>query len=92
MKCRKAGPNLEEHVVGRHGELARVQHQALREQGEEAVAHHDLRFSPDQDVMEIRGQPVNITKIFFDDFDVRVRHSKPAELDFHLKHSSEVSV
>lgn len=61
MKCRKAGPNLEEHVVGRHGELAGVQHQALREQGEEAVAHHDLRFSPDQDVMEIRGQPVNIT-------------------------------
>lgn len=61
MKCRKAAPNLKEHVVGRHGELARVQHQAFAEQREEAVAHHDLRFPPDQNMMEIRGQSVNIT-------------------------------
>lgn len=63
MKCRKAAPNLEEHVVGRHGELAGVQHQAFGEQREEAVAHHDLRFPPDQDMMEVRGQPVNITSL-----------------------------
>lgn len=42
--------DLEEHVVGCHGELAGMEHQAFSEQGEEAVTQHDLRFPPDQDV------------------------------------------
>ena len=47
---RRRRTNLEEHVVGCHGELAGVDHQAFNEQGEEAVTQHDLRFPPDQDI------------------------------------------
>lgn len=33
--------DLKEHVVGRHAELAGVEHQALNEQGEEAMTQHN---------------------------------------------------
>lgn len=42
--------DLEEHVVGRHGELARVEHQAFSQQREQAVTQHDLGFPPNQDI------------------------------------------
>lgn len=42
--------DLKEHVVGRHAELAGVEHQALNEQGEEAMTQHNFRFPPDQDI------------------------------------------
>lgn len=42
--------DLEEHVVGCHGELSGVEHQAFGEQGEKAMTQHDLRFPPDQDI------------------------------------------
>lgn len=42
--------DLKKHVVGCHGELVGVEHQAFSEQGEEAVTQHDLSFPPDQDI------------------------------------------
>lgn len=40
--------DLVEHVVGRHGELAEVEHQTFTHQGEQTMTQHDLRFSPDR--------------------------------------------
>lgn len=56
LKCTglesECGPitDLEEHIVGCHGELVGVEHQAFSEQREETVTQHDLRFPPDQDI------------------------------------------
>lgn len=44
------GTDLEEHIVGRHGEGVGVKHQTLSEQREEAMTQHDLSFPPDQDI------------------------------------------
>ncbi len=44
------GTDLEQHIVGCHGEVAGVEHQAFSEQREEAMTQHDLSFSPDQDI------------------------------------------
>lgn len=48
--------HLKEYVVGCHTELTGVKHQAFSEQGEQAMTQHDLRFPPDQDIREGKGQ------------------------------------
>ncbi len=60
LECvRRQMTDLKEHVVGCHGELARVEHQAFSEQGEEAMTQHDLSFPPGQDIRRSKGQSVN---------------------------------
>ena len=46
LECERRPTDLKEHVVGCHGELVGVEHQAFSEQGEEAVTQHNLRFPP----------------------------------------------
>lgn len=75
MKFRKSGPDLEQHVVGGHGELAGVQHQALAEQREEAVAHHDLGFPPARDKMEIRSVSKTVEYLEVSFFYYYLKHS-----------------
>lgn len=48
--------DLKKHIVGCHGELAGVEHQAFGEQGEQAVTQHDLRFPPDRDDKKVKGR------------------------------------
>ena len=40
------GTNLKEDIVGRHGELVRVEHEALNEQREEIVRRHRIMLAP----------------------------------------------
>lgn len=54
--------DLEKHVVGCHGEVVGVEHQAFSEQGKQAMTQHDLSFPPDQDINRSKvGQSVNIS-------------------------------